>query len=171
MQLFLEDFIQKLKSLIARLKLSKEYLSLFFRWILEQMQYNYKSKKFRNRRVIKKGEIYWCNFGLNIGSEYSSISENANMRPCLVLGNNMFINSNNTIVAPLTSFKNSKKIMSTDYLLKKSNNNQLDKDSIIKLSHLRDVSHIRLGKRIGKVSKETISEIEKNLLIIFDIKK
>lgn len=48
---------------------------------------------------VKRGEVYWCHFGINIGSEMSKETE----RPCVIVQNDIAnIKSPNTIVIPIT---------------------------------------------------------------------
>lgn len=50
-------------------------------------------------RVVKRGQVYWCDFGIGVGSEMSKESS----RPCVVLQQAVAnIKSPNTIVVPIT---------------------------------------------------------------------
>lgn len=68
----------------------------YVKWINEQ--YNYKFKSNVSQKHVEKGEIYYCNFGQNIGSEQDDI------RPAIILQNNIGNKySPTTVVAPITT--------------------------------------------------------------------
>lgn len=51
------------------------------------------------KRFVKRGQVYWCHFGLNIGSEMSK----ATPRPAVVVSNFATNkNSSNVVVVPVT---------------------------------------------------------------------
>lgn len=51
------------------------------------------------KRFVKRGQVFWCHFGLNIGSEMSK----GTPRPAVVVSNYMTNkNSSNVIVVPIT---------------------------------------------------------------------
>jgi mRNA interferase MazF len=48
-------------------------------------------------RVVRRGQVYWCNFGIGVGSEIRKL------RPAIIIQNNVGnIHSGNTIVIPIT---------------------------------------------------------------------
>lgn len=50
-------------------------------------------------RVVKRGQVYWCHFGINIGNEMSK----QDCRPCVIIQNDIGnLKSPNTIVIPIT---------------------------------------------------------------------
>lgn len=50
-------------------------------------------------RFVKRGQVYWCHFGINIGSEMSKITP----RPAIIVQNYIGnLKSPNTIVVPVT---------------------------------------------------------------------
>jgi mRNA interferase MazF len=71
----------------------------YIQWINETVRLDALASIAKNRRVYR-GQVYWCYFGINVGSEQSE------KRPCVILQNNQGnINSPNTIVAPITHTK------------------------------------------------------------------
>lgn len=115
----------------------------------------------RNKpRVVKFGKVYGCNLGKNIGSE-----QNGKSRPVIILQKDS-PNSPTVIVAPLTdaydSNGNLKTIYPTHVLVKDDN---LTKESIIKLEHIRSISKNRLTEYMTDLNdnKEVIKEVERKL--------
>ena len=67
-------------------------------WLKKKLYLDKLSEKSKTR-VVKRGQVYWCNFGIGIGSEMSKESP----RPCVVLQQTVInIKSPNTIVVPVT---------------------------------------------------------------------
>ncbi|MBT4936627.1 type II toxin-antitoxin system PemK/MazF family toxin [Candidatus Peregrinibacteria bacterium] len=129
----------------------------------------------RKRTVSKnkngfKGGFIWCNFGLNIGSEFSSVTDHSVMRPCIIVKNNAFIRSGNTVVIPITKYDKSKKVVFTDVVIIPTGSNKLKMKSIVKVANIRDISKVRLGLYIGKMDKKDMNAIETKILMLFDIK-
>lgn len=67
----------------------------YVKWFEKKYEYKFRAKS--NRLVIKRGEVYYCDFGDNIGSEQNKI------RPAIILQNDVGnLHSTTTIVAPIT---------------------------------------------------------------------
>lgn len=162
--LLYEDLKNKLDNLHFNI------VKLFLKWTIQKAQFVKNISVYKKRKLLK-GELFWCNFGFNIGSEFSSISANYSMRPCLVVRNNAFMNSKNVVVLPLTSFNPNKKIVYTDVVIAPNSRNKLTSKSIIKTANVRDVSIVRLGGFIGKLNQKDMQKVEDKLLDVFGIKK
>lgn len=98
---------------------------------------------------IKRYDIVQADLSGSIGSEQGGI------RPVLIVQNdigNFF--SQTTIVMPLSTkvFKNPKQ--PTHTLLKKSNDNGLEEDSIVLGEQMRVISNQRIIKKIGSITNE-----------------
>lgn len=105
-------------------------------------------------QIVKRGEIYIATF-----SEEGVGHEQTGSRPVLILQNdigNRF--STTTIVAPLTT--RLKQNMPTHVYLKDLKSNLL-------LEQVRTISKLRLGKKIGEISKETLTEV--NIRLAFSL--
>ena len=73
---------------------AKEYIQ----WMHRKAVLNDQAKQSATKQ-IRRGEVYWCEFGLNIGSEMSK----ATPRPAVIVQNNSANrSSSNTIVVPVT---------------------------------------------------------------------
>lgn len=74
---------------------AKDYIS----WLYKKSNLNALSANAKNRNV-SRGQVYWCEFGVNIGSEMSKLTP----RPAVIVQNfTANRNSSNTIVIPITS--------------------------------------------------------------------
>jgi len=101
----------------------------------------YPTKKFSARR----GEIFWCYLGINVGSEQNGAGYNL-VRPVVVI--NIFIDTF-LLVAPLTT-----KYHKGDWYVKISFNN-----SIVILNQIRPIDSERLKNYIGMVDEEELKYI------------
>lgn len=115
------------------------------------------------KRFIKRGQVYWCNLGMGIGSEKQKL------RPCVILqnfkGNR---HSANTIVAPIThSSKNLSVIVpiTTQY----NPDGSILLDGYVSLANIVTVSKARLGDYITELPHSDMKEIDKAIAISLDI--
>lgn len=119
--------------------------------------WNIKKKNIENkgRLLVKKGDVFWCNLGLNIGTEYDGKNSDFS-RPVLII--KKF--SNETIlILPLTT-----QIKNKDWYYKL---NIKGKKAVAILNQLRvvDVKRLR-GKRLVAISENTISDILEKLFTL-----
>ena len=109
-------------------------------------------------RIVHRGEVYECNFGIGIGSEMQKI------RPCVIIqGNVGNINSSNVIVAPITHTDKALPCMAK--ISPQSNNQGIILDGFANLSNIQTISKARLGNFITRLSKEDIKEINNALYV------
>lgn len=147
------------KTGVSTIKPLSEFLS-FLRWVKEK--YNYITNG-SNTRSVMQGEIYYCNFGHNIGSEQNGL------RPAIVLQNNTGnIYSPATIVAPIT---NTPKKLPVHVEIKKVLPNS-QTTGVIRIEQMRVIAKCRLGVFIEKADTSLISwDLVKNAMKIeLDIK-
>lgn len=98
------------------------------------------------------GEIWWCNIGINIGSE-SCGKNHLFERPVLIL---KVLNTRLFLIAPLTT-KN-KKIL---------NHIQIpftDKQSFLMIEQIKTISSKRLTRKIDRLNKKTLIELKQKIL-------
>jgi mRNA interferase MazF len=112
--------------------------------------------------IVKKGEIYYADLSLNIGSEQGGV------RPVIIIQNDIGnFYSPTTIVAPITSrFK--KNMMPTHIRIK---SDCLPKKSIVMLEQIRTIDKSRLTEKVGEVNKTTLAKINRGLCISLDCQK
>lgn len=127
-------------------KNDRKYLSFiedvckFLGWTEIKFDYRYFGN---NKRVVKRGEIYYCELGENVGSEQSEY------RPVIILQNdvgNQF--GPTTIVAPIT---NTHKKLPVHVALDKG----LKTTGVIRFEHIREVAKCRLGIFIEKIENDS----------------
>jgi len=154
--------INRLKNLVESLKsdINNEFISHFLRWFYEKINIHF-NKKIPNLK-LNKWDIYYVELWQNIWSELNKT------RPCLVSSIKSANFWNTIIIIPLKSFK-WKNINNFQLFLKATENNNLNEDSIIDFSWIRQISKNRLLDKIWKI--ENFSEIDDKIKFIFWIKK
>lgn len=100
-----------------------------------------------------RGEIYYIDFGENMGSEESGI------RPALVIQNDKGNKYSNTIIVASITTKIDKRHIPTHYKL--NHRCGIKKDSLILLEQIRAVDKKRITKYICKLSDKQMTEIDK----------
>lgn len=121
-------------------------------WVKEQVFLDSISNKAKNR-VVKRGEVYRCNFGYGIGSEIQK------ERPCVIIQNDIRnLNSGTVIVAPITHTDKPLPCMAQLQVQYNSNNTILV-DGYVNLSHIQTVSKARLGDFITKLSTQDMKKV------------
>lgn len=137
---------------------------MYLEWLKTKLFLDYKAHSAR-RRVVKRGEVYRCNLGQNIGSE------ECKERPCVVLqydaGN---ATSPNTIVAPITHSSSILPVViqiSDKYDL--AGNVILDGNVL--LGNIVCVSKARLGDYITNLTPVEMKRVDEAIAISLDIKR
>ena len=95
--------------------------------------------------IVKRGEIFWCYLGINIGSEQNGAGRDL-IRPVLIVS---IFSNNFFLVAPMTSKKHE-----GNWYVKIS-----FRDSYIILNQIRPVDEKRLIKIMGQVSDLELKNI------------
>ena len=114
-------------------------------------------------RVIIRGSVYRCDFGINIGSEQEG------SRPCVVLQNrNRNISSPNTIVAPITHAGSVQDVV-VPIITQTDANGNIILDGYALLGNIVTVSKARLGEHITDLSISEMEEIDRALAISVDL--
>lgn len=117
------------------------------------------------KRFVKRGQVYWCHFGLNIGSEMSK----ATPRPAVVVSNFATNkNSSNVVVVPVTHNQSKLPYLVpitsiTDGSGKVILDGQADTADII------CVSKARLGDLIATLSAAQMKDIDRSISISLDL--
>ncbi len=104
---------------------------------------------------ILRGEIYWADLNPVRGSEQ------AGLRPVLVISHNTLNERSGTIIALAITSKAQRAGYPLTYKLRSS---VLPKDSWVKISQVRTLSTERLGKRLGVVDAEELAQIAEGLI-------
>jgi mRNA interferase MazF len=113
---------------------------------------------------MKRGELWWADYGIPYGSEPGY------RRPVIILQNDFFNNSriNTTVVIPLSTNLLLADVPGNIFISKKDS--KLSKDSVILLSQIGVIDKERLIEKISKINNEMQENIETNVLFILGIK-
>lgn len=140
--------------------------------------------------VVRKREIFYCEFGVNIGSEQRY------KRPCVILQNDFGNTTNDTvIVAPITTYEHSnivekgneiyvkvtrngeetlKRMDFYNILVELEERRSQDITGFINVIHMREVSKKRLALRpVAKITNENFLLVQNAIIknLDFDIDK
>lgn len=103
---------------------------------------------------ILRGDIFWADLDPVRGQEQ------AGLRPVVIISNDIFNERSGTIIVmALTS-----QIQKAGFpLTLEISGNNLPKKSWVKISQIRTISTLRLGKKIGRLSPEEIEKLIEGL--------
>ena len=109
-------------------------------------------------RRIKRGDIFYADLASGIGSEQSGC------RPVLIIQNDIGNKHSPTVIAAaITSRTKGKTELPTHYFVGKQQG--LGRDSLVLLEQVRTIDKARLRGYIGTLDSQTMSEIDKALVI------
>lgn len=116
------------------------------------------------RRIVKRGQVYWCDFGIGVGSELEKD------RPAVIIQDNLPNKcSSNTIVVPITHNDSDLPCMIP---LKERIDEATSKpilDGNVNASHIVTVCKSRLGDYICNLSEDEIKRIDQAVSKELDI--
>ena len=107
--------------------------------------------------TIKRGELYYADLSPVVGSEQGGI------RPVLVVQNDIGNKYSPTVIAAAVTSKINKAKLPTHIELPSSYG--LVKDSVILLEQIRTLDRRRLKERIGELNEDTMSKVDRAILI------
>ena len=112
---------------------------------------------------MERGEIYWVNFGVPVGSEPGY------RRPAVILQSNTFNQTRikTTICAILTS--NLDLLEAPGNILIEKSFSGLPKDSVLNISQIYTVDKGSVEERIGQVPDRYIARIDSSIRLIMDV--
>lgn len=107
--------------------------------------------------MVKRGEIYWVDWGRGVGSEQSGL------RPALIIQNDTGNEySPNTIIASLTSAPNKPYPFLVLFTPRESG---LNKNGAIDLASIMTISKERLGEKCGELNATKMQEVDAALAV------
>lgn len=107
-------------------------------------------------RKVKRGQVYWCHFGYNVGSEMSKESP----RPCVIIQKDVInIKSPNTIVVPITHDTSTVPCLVPINTIK-NEEDEVILDGKVNVSNILCVSKARLTNYIATLSNSEIKAID-----------
>jgi mRNA interferase MazF len=108
-------------------------------------------------RVVKRGEVYRCNFGRGIGSEMEKD------RPAVILQNDIGnLKSPNTIVAPITHSSSALPCM-VPIVTRTDSAGRITLDGSVNTSNTVCVSKARLGKFVDVLTPQEMKDVNISL--------
>ena len=127
-------------------------------WLKEKLWLNSNAIN-ASRRIVKRGEVYECNFGVGVGSEERK------KRPCVILQNDT-ANKNSAIVlvAPITHTEKLSPVV-VPIAEQKDMDGTIILDGYVLVGNMTSVSKARLGKKIASLTKSEMKDVEKAMLI------
>ena len=136
----------------------------FINWINTKSHLNAIASK-ASKRFVKRGQVYWCHFGLNVGSEMSKSTP----RPAVIVSNyNTNKSSSNVIVVPVTHNKNS-----LPYLVPITPITDADGNIILDgqadTADIICISKARLGDLITTLNTTQMKDIDKSISISLEL--
>ena len=130
----------------------------FVTWMARKIELNHLSSSAKTRQV-RRGEVYWCEFGLNVGSEMSKETP----RPAVVVQNNRGNKcSSNTIVVPITHDEGEGPYLVPITTQRKHNGDVL-LDGKANTSNVICVSKARLRDYITILPQADLKKVDKSL--------
>jgi len=137
----------------------KEVVDILF-WFNTFLNYHF--FYWENRLFVNQWDIYEVNLWRNVWSELNK------KRPCVVISSDPFNSGNTIVVAPIKSIKNYSKNWVISVFIDIDWTN-LEKESFVSISNIREVSKRRLVKKIWKIKKEDMVKVKKSLSVYFRI--
>jgi mRNA interferase MazF len=116
----------------------------------------------RSELVIKRGEIWAADLRPGKGFEIAKI------RPVIVISSDS-INSEFPLVVVTPISSQIPPVTGFDQILLKQKQTGLKKDSVILVSNLRSIDKSRLTKKVGRIQKTKLAEIEESLKIVLGL--
>ena len=137
---------------------------LFISWMNTKSQLNAIAPN-AAKRFVKRGQVYWCHFGLNVGSEMSKVTP----RPAVVVSNfKTNKNSANVIVIPVTHNQSQLPyLVPITPITDPAGNILLDGQA--DTADIICVSKARLGDLITTLSSAQMKDIDKSIAISLDL--
>ncbi len=131
-------------------------------WLKEKLYLNAKAPS-AQKRVVSRGQVYLCKFGVGIGSE------ECKERPCVILQyNSANKTSPNTLVAPITH-TSSKLPIVIPIADKFDASGKLILDGNVLLGNITCISKSRLGDYVTDLTTGEMKEVDNAISLSLDI--
>lgn len=114
-----------------------------------------------SKRLIKRGEIYWVNFGELTGKDKSSKTEiNGKERPALIISLDWYNDEHSRVaILPMSSKVKNLRVFEL-YLGKVVINDPKNRESKIMCDQIRSIDKTRLGEKGGMLTPEKMGAVE-----------
>lgn len=136
----------------------------YLEWLKEKLYLNAIASSAKNR-IIHRGQVYHCKFGIGIGSE------ECKERPCVILQyNSANRTSPNTLVAPITHTTSTLPIV-VPIADKFDSSGKVILDGNVLLGNITCVSKARLGNYITDLTPNEMKAVDKAISISLNINR
>lgn len=116
------------------------------------------------QRSVKRGQVYYCELGVGVGSELQK------KRPCVIMQNDIGnFHSSVTTVIPITH--TGKSLSCFTPITPKYNNGTLILDGYANTAGIRSIDKARIGNYICDLTSAELKDIDKALAVNLDIYK
>ncbi len=112
---------------------------------------------------MKRSEVWLINLDPTIGSEIRKT------RPAVIVNDDRLGKLPLKIIVPLTDWKDRYSMASWMVKISPNNTNGLSKDSAADAFQIRSVSEERFIKKLGEISEDELSAVEKSLALVLKI--
>ncbi|MBQ8596361.1 MAG: type II toxin-antitoxin system PemK/MazF family toxin [Lachnospiraceae bacterium] len=131
-------------------------------WLREKLYLNAQAQA-AQKRIVYRGQVYRCKFGIGIGSE------ECKERPCVILQyNSANKTSPNTLVAPITHTLSKLPIV-VPIADKFNSSGELILDGNVLLGNITCISKARLGDYITELTEDEMKAVDKAISFSLDI--
>lgn len=139
------------------MKIDLDEAQHFVNWLSTKMYLNSVADNCA-RRYIKRGEVYWCHFGYNIGNEIRKMTP----RPCVIVQNDIAnAYASTVIVCPITHTERcAPYLVDFEPYVDKGNNTLLD--GKVNITGITCVSKARLTDSVidGRLNNQVMEQID-----------
>lgn len=137
----------------------------FIEWLKTKSHLNSISSR-AGGRFVKRGQVYWCHFGINIGSEMSKTSP----RPAIIVQNYIGnLKSPNTIVVPVTHDSGTLPCLVPLTPIVDNSNGKVILDGQANTANIVCVSKARLGDLIATLSNADMKKVDESMAQTLDL--
>ena len=113
--------------------------------------------------IIKRGDLFYADLSPVIGSEQGGV------RPVVVIQNNVGNKYSPTLIVAAITSRMNKANLPTHVRVKKAEDMDLPKNSVVLLEQLRTIDKKRLREKIGSFSDDILEDINKALKVSLGI--
>ena len=116
-----------------------------------------------SKRIFRRGEIYWVNFGELEGKDKSVGKEiNGKERPALIISIDWY-NNERDYVAILPMSSKVKNIRVFELNVGQVVNDPKNRESKVMVDQIRSIDKVKLGEKGGELNEEQMSKVEEML--------
>lgn len=131
----------------------------FIEWLKTKSHLNSISSR-AGGRFVKRGQVYWCHFGINIGSEMSKTSP----RPAIIVQNYIGNSkSPNTVVVPITHDSGTLPCLVPLTPIVDNSTGKVILDGQANTANIICVSKARLGDLIATLSNADMKKVDESV--------